>query len=95
MQEQAVWALGSLVELCLLSPLVGRGDALEEAKEFLDQLVKGCAGIGDTFPIQSTLGQLKRYETWWGSDTEWPLPAAVVEQAKALHSHLKTLEGTN
>lgn len=94
-QKQAIWALGSLVELCLLSPMIGRGDALEEGKEYLDQLVKGCADIRDKSPIQSTLDQLGRYETWWGPDPEWPLPAAVVKQARALHSHLKALEGTN
>ena len=88
-QDQAIWAHGSLMELCLLSPLVGRGDALAEARKHLDELVKGCIEMGDEFPIASTLNQLNRYEKWWGADSEWPLPSEVVEQAKELYSFLK------
>jgi hypothetical protein len=90
--EQAIWARGSLTELCLLSPLAGHGDAVTEAKAHLAEIVKACVRLGLDFPITSTLKQLERYERWWGADPHWPLPADLVDQAKELHTHLTGLQ---
>ena len=65
--RQKIWALGSLVELYLLAPLAGQtppdlaaGNALAEMKA----LVRGQTD-GDTFPLESTERQLRRYVQWW------------------------------
>ena len=89
--ERAIWGWGSLCELYLLAPLVGRVDALSEAKECLDNLVRGSRALNDGFPITSTLTQLERYETWWGADANWKLPPGVIDHAKELHDHLKAV----
>ncbi len=94
--EQSIWARGSLMELCLLSPMVGRGEALAQAKGHLDELAKACADLEFEYsPITATLNQLERYEKWWGADPKLRLPSKLVNQAKELHSHLQALQGTS
>lgn len=93
-EQDAVWARGSLAELYLLSPLTGgkRGaGSLKKAKTCLAELAERCDALGDGFPIESTLRQLARYTTWWGADDHWKLPAKIVKDAKSLHAHLTDL----
>lgn len=89
--EQANWAWGSLIELDLLAPLAGQGEALNHAKRAAQSLVKAARRRNDPFPIDSTLAQLARYRDWWGADPEWNLPASVVQQADELTEHLRQL----
>ncbi len=89
--EQANWAWGSLIELNLLAPLVGHGDALKDAKRAARSLVRAANRRNDPFPIESTLAQLARYTAWWGSDSEWKLPASVARQAEELSVFLRQL----
>ncbi len=97
-EVDAVWARGSLMELYLLAPLVGRGERaemLEQAKDSLRRLVEGSQALKKKSPIESTRRQLARYGSWWGADDHWKLPAEIVRDAKQLHGHLTALsEGT-
>jgi len=64
-----VWALGSLAELCLLAPLAGQSLPANAAKDALSRmkaLVLAQPG-GDTFPLESTARQFRRYVDWWTS----------------------------
>ncbi len=90
-EEDAIWARGSLAELCLLSPMAGRGDALAQAKVRLDELVARCEQLSFPFPIKSTLKQLGRYANWWGADPRLRPPPLLLEQADELHAHLTAL----
>ena len=65
--RQQIWALGSLVELYLLAPLAGQtplaraaGNALVDMQALVHRQPDG-----DTFPIESTERQLRRYVQWW------------------------------
>jgi hypothetical protein len=96
--KNAAWAWGSLVELLLLGPMVGRNRALDEAKEFLDHIGECCElllGVEDRddalFPVVSTLTQLERYMTWWSQDGALELPSAIVADARELFDHLHRL----
>jgi len=89
--EQANWAWGSLIELGLLSPLAGQGDALGAAKRAARALVKTAWRRGDAFPIDSTLAQLSHYRDWWGADSEWKLPPGLVQRAGELEEYLRRL----
>jgi len=59
------WAAGSLAELCLLGRLAGVDGLLDEAESRLGDLIARANEAADTFPIESTERQLKRYTTWW------------------------------
>jgi hypothetical protein len=65
--RQKIWALGSLVELYLLAPLAGQTPpalAASSALAEMKALVQGQTD-GDTFPLESTERQLRRYVQWW------------------------------
>lgn len=65
----AIWAFGSLAELYLLAPLAGQSLRPDAAKNTLAQmkaLVLAQPG-GDTFPLESTVRQFRRYVDWWTS----------------------------
>jgi len=62
-----IWALGSLAELYLLAPLAGQTLPAGSARKALAEMkarVVAEAG-GDTFPLESTERQLRRYVDWW------------------------------
>jgi hypothetical protein len=64
-----IWALGSLAELYLLAPLAGQSLPAAAAKEALARmkaLVLAQPRV-DTFPLESTARQLRRYGDWWTS----------------------------
>ena len=64
-----IWALGSLAELYLLAPLAGQrlpADATKHALAQMKALVLAQPG-GDTFPLESTARQFRRYAEWWTS----------------------------
>lgn len=64
-----IWAFGSLAELYLLAPLAGQSLPADTAKNALAQmkaLVLAQPG-GDTFPLESTKLQFRRYIDWWTS----------------------------
>jgi CHAT domain len=59
------WASGTLAELYLLATLAGLDSQLDEAGHMLRDLVARARTSGDSFPIESTERQLKRYTNWW------------------------------
>ena len=63
----AIWAMGSLIELCLLASLAGQNPLISEAKEVWAQMKQAVAALEppDPFPIESTERQLRRYVGWW------------------------------
>jgi len=64
-----IWAFGSLAELYLLAPLAGQNlpaDAARNALGRMKALVRDQPG-GDTFPLESTKRQFRRYIDWWTS----------------------------
>jgi hypothetical protein len=65
----AVWALGSLLELLLLAPLAGQAPQVAAAQEAWAQMKQAVALLQapDTFPLESTQRQLRRYAAWWTS----------------------------
>ena len=60
------WALGSIVELWMLGPCVGRPSGAQQATTALTEMKRRvhefCA---DMFPMESMLRQLRRYTEWW------------------------------
>jgi hypothetical protein len=62
------WASGTLAELCLLAPLAGLDSHLDEAGRMLRELVARARRSGDSFPIESTERQLRRYTNWWTTE---------------------------
>jgi hypothetical protein len=82
-----VWVPGTLAELCLLAPLAGRGDQLEQARDQLRELVRRVdGGDGDRFPVDSTRRQLQRYVRWWTRDNGYfgGLPDLAAQAAQLL-----------
>ncbi|MGH8538358.1 MAG: CHAT domain-containing protein [Gammaproteobacteria bacterium] len=66
-QNTVIWALGSLIEIYLLAPLAGQSPPADAARNALAErkaLVRQQPG-GDTFPLESTERQLRRYVEWW------------------------------
>ena len=91
----AMWAWGSLFELHLLGPLVGRPAALDDAKKCLDALVAASQALGKPSAIASTRNQLARYKSWWGADPTFKLPIEIVTAATDLYTYLlKAGDGT-
>jgi hypothetical protein len=62
-----IWALGSLAELYLLAPLAGQTLPAGSAKKALAEMKARAVAEagGDTFPLESTERQLRRYVDWW------------------------------
>jgi hypothetical protein len=65
--KQVIWALGSLAELHLLAPLAGQSSRANEATDVLAEMKTrvGAFEDRDTFPLESTERQFRRYVTWW------------------------------
>jgi hypothetical protein len=63
----AIWALGSLLELHLLAPLAGLPSQVGEARAAWAEMRAAVAVLErpDPFPIESTRRQLRRYVEWW------------------------------
>ncbi len=63
----AVWALGSLLELSLLAPLAGQSPRLRETEELWVRMKETVRALeaANKFPIESTERQLRRYVSWW------------------------------
>jgi hypothetical protein len=94
--DAAMWALGSLLELWLLRPLTKRGappgdwqtsrnESLELAKEFTKW------AHHDSFHIDSTLCQLRRYTGWWRQDARGDLKA-IADHVESLIAIIATKE---
>jgi hypothetical protein len=65
--QDAIWACGSLAELWLLAPLAGQiapADAGRNAVQDMKTRVQQQTDV-DTFPLESTERQLRRYVDWW------------------------------
>lgn len=62
--EKEYWAYGSLAELYLLAPLAAQVVAADAADRALATM-KQRVPAGDTFPLESTERQLRRYTSWW------------------------------
>jgi hypothetical protein len=90
---EVIWALGSLVELYLLAPLAGQAlpvDATKHAVSRMKALVLAQPG-GDTFPLESTARQFRRYVGWWTSANGFfPGRADLAAEAGALVQELNT-----
>jgi hypothetical protein len=66
------WAAGTLAELCLIAPQAGLDARLDEASDWLSELVRRVlAGGHDVFPIESTRRQFERYVHWWTKDNRY------------------------
>jgi hypothetical protein len=60
------WALGSIVELWMLGPCVGRSSGAQQATAALTEMRRRVHEFSaDTFPMESMLRQLRRYTEWW------------------------------
>ena len=90
---EVIWALGSLAELYLLAPLAGQRLAVDATKDALSRmkaLVLAQPG-GDTFPLESTARQFRRYAGWWTSANGFfPGSADLAAEAGALVQELDT-----
>jgi len=65
--KDTIWALGSLAEAYLLAPLAGESPPADSAAKALAEmkaLVKSQP-VRDTFPLESTARQFRRYVDWW------------------------------
>ena len=84
---EVIWALGSLAELYLLAPLAEQrlpADATKHALSRMKALVLAQPG-GDTFPLESTARQFRRYVGWWTSANGFfPGRADLAAEAGAL-----------
>ena len=63
----AIWALGSLAEALLLAPLAGERPPADSAAGALAEMkvLVEAQPVRDTFPLESTARQLRRYIDWW------------------------------
>ena len=90
---EVIWAFGSLAELYLLAPLAGQSlpaDAAKNAISQLKALVLAQPG-GDTFPLESTARQFRRYVGWWTSANGFfPARSDLAAEAGALVQELNT-----
>lgn len=64
-EPEEIWASGTLAELYLLASLAGLGDHLDQARHQVGELAARARRSGDSFPIESTARQLRRYTNWW------------------------------
>lgn len=82
-QPDEYWASGTLVEALLLSPFVGKPCDLAAVRAEVDTLRARAAG--NSFALESTRRQIKRYETWWTSENDYfPGVADLAGEAKAV-----------
>jgi hypothetical protein len=67
--DDVIWAFGSLAELYLLAPLAGQSVPADSAQHALAQMkaLVRAHPDGDTFPLESTARQFRRYGDWWTS----------------------------
>ena len=90
---EVIWALGSLAELYLVAPLAGQRLPVDATKNALSQmkaLVLAQPG-GDTFPLESTARQFRRYVGWWTSANGFfPGRSDLAAEAGALIQELDT-----
>jgi hypothetical protein len=65
--KEVIWALGSTAELYLLAPLAGESTPADAARDALVEMKKrvGALEDKDTFPLESTERQFRRYVNWW------------------------------
>lgn len=66
-KPREIWAFGSLAELFLLAPFAGLGNMLDLARGALESMKSRAIAAGDSFPLESTELQLRRYIDWWTS----------------------------
>jgi hypothetical protein len=59
------WSCGTLAELHLLAPYVGRPHSLDAAVEAATEHKSRADRAGDSAAILSTRQQLERYTDWW------------------------------
>jgi hypothetical protein len=82
-QPDEYWASGTLVEALLLAPFVGKPCDLAAVRAEVETL-RARAG-GNSFALESTRRQIKRYETWWTTvNGYFPGVADLVGDAKAV-----------
>ena len=62
------WACGTIAELWLLAPIIGKMQDLDAAKKSLDQLRQRAEEAKNDYAVLSTRDQLNRYVTWWTKD---------------------------
>ena len=65
--EKKEWALGSLLELLLLSEKESVPD-ISTVEQTVQRLIETCREAKESFPIITTRHQLKRYRNWWTKD---------------------------
>ena len=65
--EKKEWALGSLLELLLLSEN-GSAPDISTVEQTVQRLIETCREAKESFPIITTRHQLKRYRNWWTKD---------------------------
>ena len=86
-----IWALGSLIELYLVAPLAGQSPPVDAARNALAEmkaLVREQPG-GDTFPLESTERQLRRYVNWWtAANGFFPATTDLASEAERLLEEL-------
>src|SRR5262249_16131838 len=65
-QPTEIWALGSLIEIYLHASFAGQNPHLDLARKALVEMKeRAYKARGDTFPLESTGRQLRRYVHWW------------------------------
>lgn len=83
------WCCGTLAELALIAPCVGRAQALDAAKTALTLLASRADAAGNGFAIESTRRQLRRYVQWWtNAHGYFPGRADLSSDAGELLTHL-------
>ncbi|MCO8272809.1 CHAT domain-containing protein [Actinoplanes sp. TRM 88003] len=87
--DDDVYAPGSLAELYLLAPLAGLPPALDQAERHLVEL----AGLAGPVPVDSTRRQLTRYVRWWTSGHGYFPGYAGGDLAAEASRLLETLRG--
>ncbi len=71
-REDEPWASGTLAELCLIAPRAGLDARLDEAGNWLSELVRRVLADGhDFFFIDSTRRQFERYVHWWTKENRY------------------------
>lgn len=85
--KDVIWALGSLLELYLLAPLASQPPRTRETEAVWAQMKQavGAQQEVDTFPIESTERQLRRYVVWWTTENGFfPGRADLATEAASL-----------
>jgi hypothetical protein len=81
-----LWALGSLIEIYLLGPFAGQRACIDLARQaLLTMKDRARTAEDDTFPLESTGRQLRRYVDWWtNANGFFPGASDVAAQAKEM-----------